>query len=156
RVRDIHQYLHLLEDTLIKGMKEIGIAARNRPTWLHNQLTNREESTGSDTNSAPQKPSEGPSEVAKTTSAGKDDLLYTGVWVGDQKLASIGIAVKKWATYHGAAVNLWTSETAFQGISPCGFQQNTMTHIETIMGQRLVQQDLVRVLRPHFTAALEV
>lgn len=156
RAKDIHQYLRLLEDTLILGMKEFGIQASHRPSWLQENLSDHEESSKNNTSSAPQNSPEGTSQLTSVAQSEKDDLLYTGVWVCDQKLASIGIAVKKWATYHGAAVNLWASETAFKGISPCGFQQNTMTQIETLTGQRLVQQDLIRVLKPHFSAAFHV
>ncbi len=46
----------------------------------------------------------------------------TGVWVGSQKIASLGIAVKKWMTYHGAAVNFLDDASAFVGINPCGFK----------------------------------
>ena len=156
RAKDIHQYLRLLEEALIAGVRELGVEARNRPLWLQKQVTDHEESSQTDTSSSTQTAPEGLSQSSSAGDGAKDDLLYTGVWVGDQKLASIGIAVKKWSTYHGAAVNLLTSETAFQGISPCGFQQNTMTQIETVIGQRLVQQDLIRVLKPHLTTAFEV
>jgi lipoate-protein ligase B len=156
RAKDIHQYLRLLEETLILAMRELGIEAQRRPQWLHKQVTDHEESSKTDNYSSSAEAAESSSQASSRSEAVKDDLLYTGVWVGDQKLASIGIAVKKWATYHGAAVNLWASETAFQGISPCGFQQNTMTHIETVTGQRLAQQDLVGVLKPFFTLALDV
>lgn len=54
----------------------------------------------------------------------------TGVWVGTQKIASLGIAVKKWITYHGAAINFSNDPTAFVGINPCGFKTETMTSVE--------------------------
>src|SRR5690606_9542350 len=58
---------------------------------------------------------------------GKDE---TGVWVGPQKIASLGIGVKKWVTYHGAAINLEYDPAAFQGLNPCGFQSSTMVSLE--------------------------
>ena len=54
----------------------------------------------------------------------------TGVWVGDRKIASIGIAVRKWISYHGAALNLYKDEKAFRGINPCGFSTNTMISLD--------------------------
>lgn len=58
----------------------------------------------------------------------------TGVWIGNQKIASLGIAVKKWITYHGAAINFSNDPTAFTGINPCGFKTETMVSIEKILG----------------------
>lgn len=51
----------------------------------------------------------------------------TGVWVKDKKIASIGIAVKQWITYHGAAINLNTKLTEFKKINPCGLNSKVMT-----------------------------
>lgn len=51
----------------------------------------------------------------------------TGVWVKGKKIASIGIAVKHWITYHGAAINLNTKLTEFRKINPCGLNAKVMT-----------------------------
>jgi lipoyl(octanoyl) transferase len=61
----------------------------------------------------------------------------TGVWVGDKKIASIGIAVKKWVTYHGVAINMSEDSNAFQGINPCGFKSEIMTSVEAVTGRPL-------------------
>jgi lipoyl(octanoyl) transferase len=58
----------------------------------------------------------------------------TGVWVGKQKIASLGIAVKKWITFHGAAINFANDPTAFVGINPCGFKTDTMISVEKMIG----------------------
>lgn len=64
----------------------------------------------------------------------------TGVWVSlnngktfDRKIASLGIAVKKWITYHGAAINLYDDPQAFTGIRPCGFQTNVMISLQSCL-----------------------
>lgn len=53
----------------------------------------------------------------------------TGVWIGQKKIASIGIAVKKWVSYHGFALNVINDLEPFQLISPCGFHPDTMTRL---------------------------
>lgn len=63
-----------------------------------------------------------------------EELSYTGVWVGKRKIASIGIAVRKWVTYHGCAINVDKDVDAFTGINPCGFQKSVMTSVEEILG----------------------
>ncbi len=75
---------------------------------------------------------------AKTVSieqVGEKPLSLTGVWIGDKKIASIGVAVKKWVTYHGAALNVEDDPRAFQGINPCGFNREVMTSIEREIGE---------------------
>lgn len=53
--------------------------------------------------------------------------LQTGVWVGDRKIASIGIAVRRWVTYHGFALNFSTDLRYFEAVDPCGFNASVMT-----------------------------
>lgn len=71
----------------------------------------------------------------------------TGVWVGRQKVASLGIAVKKWITYHGAALNFEHDPEAFQGLKPCGFSPETMTSVEKILGRKVPRADMMDSLR---------
>jgi lipoate-protein ligase B len=55
----------------------------------------------------------------------------TGAWVGKKKIASIGIAVKNWITYHGFALNVWEDDLRnFSLIRPCGMDI-IMTSIES-------------------------
>lgn len=58
----------------------------------------------------------------------------TGVWIGARKIASLGIAVKNWVTYHGAAINIEHDVRAFKGINPCGLSAATMTDMEQVLG----------------------
>ncbi|NUQ80057.1 MAG: lipoyl(octanoyl) transferase LipB [Bacteroidetes bacterium] len=57
---------------------------------------------------------------------------YTGVWIGDRKIASIGIAVKKWITFHGIALNVNTDLSYFSRIQPCGLNAEVMTSMQAI------------------------
>ena len=54
----------------------------------------------------------------------------TGVWIGDRKIASLGIAVRKWVSYHGIALNVVNDLAPFHLISPCGFDPEVMTRLQ--------------------------
>ncbi|CAN6459915.1 unnamed protein product [Victoria cruziana] len=58
----------------------------------------------------------------------------TGVWVGDQKVAAIGIHVSKWIAYHGVALNVATDLTAFGNIVPCGISNREVGSLQHILG----------------------
>lgn len=62
---------------------------------------------------------------------------FSGVWAGGKKIASIGIAVKNWITYHGFAVNLNPDLGYFDLIDPCGLGSGAMTSAEKILGRRV-------------------
>jgi len=55
----------------------------------------------------------------------------TGIWIGERKVAAIGVAVKRWVAYHGFALNLAPDLTHFGGIVPCGIAptQGSVTSI---------------------------
>lgn len=59
--------------------------------------------------------------------------LNRGVWVEEHKIASIGIAIKKWCTMHGFALNVLQDTTAFEGIMGCGFSKKTYTSINEVL-----------------------
>lgn len=50
------------------------------------------------------------------------DQRNRGVWVGNRKLGSIGIAVRRWITFHGFALNVNTDLTPFGWVNPCGLE----------------------------------
>jgi len=59
---------------------------------------------------------------------------YTGVWTQGRKIASIGIHVKQWVTWHGFALNVATDLAEFQRIVPCGIPGVEMTSVERETG----------------------
>ncbi len=67
-----------------------------------------------------------------------------GVYVGDKKIASIGLRVKNGCTYHGISLNIDMDLKPFLGINPCGFSKMEMTQIKdfspTIKLEQVVQQ----------------
>ena len=59
----------------------------------------------------------------------------TGVWTRGRKIASIGIHVKQWVTYHGFALNIHTDLSYFDLIVPCGIQDVVMTSVAMELGR---------------------
>lgn len=55
--------------------------------------------------------------IAAGTLAGR-----TGVWVGEAKIAAIGVRVRRWVTFHGAAINIDPDLGEYRGIRPCGLE----------------------------------
>jgi lipoate-protein ligase B len=56
-----------------------------------------------------------------------------GVWVGEKKVASMGISLRRWVTFHGFALNVATDLTGFQVIRPCGEPPEVMTSMERLL-----------------------
>ena len=59
---------------------------------------------------------------------------FTGVWTRGRKIASIGVHVKQWVTWHGFALNVTTDLSSFDRIVPCGIQGVEMTSVERELG----------------------
>lgn len=57
---------------------------------------------------------------------------YTGVWVGDEKICAIGIAVKRWITWHGIAFNVNTDLSFFGLINACGITEFGVTSMKKL------------------------
>lgn len=58
-----------------------------------------------------------------------------GVWVDDCKIASIGVGVRRWVSWHGFALNLSSDPEGFKHIVPCGLQDVQMTSMEQLLGK---------------------
>ena len=62
----------------------------------------------------------------------------TGVWIdGSRKIASIGIACRRWVTWHGFALNVCNDLSTFQAINPCGLSAAVMTSLSTELGRNI-------------------
>lgn len=72
----------------------------------------------------------------------------TGVWVGEKKIASIGIALRKWVTFHGLALNVINSLDPYFCFSPCGFRPEVMTRLADVLSHD-------HVLGPNWRVDLE-
>ncbi len=85
----------------------------------------------------------------------------TGVWTQaavPRKIASIGVAVRRWVTYHGFALNVTTDLEYFQRISPCGFDGAVMTSMAHELGRdvpmEIVQERVAARLAERFDRRL--
>jgi lipoyl(octanoyl) transferase len=70
----------------------------------------------------------------------------TGVWVGQHKIASIGVGVRHWITMHGFALNVRGDLSPFNYIIPCGINNIAMTSMEKETGGAFSVLDIARTL----------
>lgn len=113
RGHDIYKYLRLLEKSIVKTLKDLGVDAIGDPD-------------------------------------------STGVWCNGKKMASIGVALKRWVTYHGLAFNLESDPMAFQGINPCGMGHSTMISLENLLGEKIERSFFEKKLEQNLLNLLSV
>jgi lipoate-protein ligase B len=89
--RDLHRWLRMLEEALIRALARHGIVSERSPG-------------------------------------------RTGVWVGERKIASLGVAVRRWVGYHGFALNVRPDLSGFSLIHPCGLKGVQMTSMAAELG----------------------
>ena len=75
----------------------------------------------------------------------------TGVWVNNHKLAAIGVAVTRWVTYHGLALNVSTDLDYFKLINPCGITQFPVGSISSMLGREVSLDRAMNLLAEKFT-----
>ena len=86
--KDLHRYVHNLEEVLIATLRALGIDGRRM-----------------------------------------DAKDLSGVWVGERKIASIGVALRRWVSWHGFALNVGPDLSGFDAITPCGITGIRMTSV---------------------------
>lgn len=106
---DVHQYVHDLEETLIRTIADYGVAAGRR-------------------------------------------LGYPGVWVGEEKVAAIGVKVAHWITSHGFALNVDPDLAYFGEIVPCGLHDAGVASLTRLLGRTIAIDDVATRLAQHFSA----
>jgi lipoate-protein ligase B len=86
--------------------------------------------------------------------AGERKQGWTGVWTtgGARKLASIGVAVKRWVTLHGFALNVSTDLGRFAAINPCGLEATTMGSMSGALGVDVSFDEVKVVTREEMSA----
>ena len=114
--RDIHKFLRLLEEVIIRALAEYGLNALRLPG-------------------------------------------LTGVWVGQKKIASIGVGVRKWVSFHGFSLNVAPDMRYFSHINPCGLGDGKMTSMKELLQCDLpledVQEKVIKTFSEVFNVRLE-
>lgn len=76
---------------------------------------------------------------------------YTGVWVGERKVAAIGVAVRRWIAFHGFALNVDPDLSHFDWIHPCGIHHLGVASLRSLLGAPPARGDVLAHLREVFS-----
>lgn len=87
--------------------------------------------------------------LAQLGVAGCRDERNTGVWVGGKKIAAIGIACRRWVTWHGFALNLTTDLSYYDRINPCGMDSTLVTRLMDHRTPCPSQQEVSEIIAAH-------
>jgi len=88
--------------------------------------------------------------------AARRNPINSGIWVGNQKMGSIGIALRKGVSFHGLALNVNCDLTPFSWIQPCGLQGVSMTSMQNELGRKSPLNEVLKVLKNQLSAALGI
>jgi lipoyl(octanoyl) transferase len=91
--------------------------------------------------------------LAKFAIAAGPRTGLTGVWVGERKIGSIGVGIRRWITLHGFALNVCPQLEFFHAMVPCGIAGCEMTSVERERGARVCGvSEMAAVMRETFGA----
>ena len=80
----------------------------------------------------------------------------TGVWVGDEKLAAIGVRIARWITSHGFAFNVTTDLDYFNLIVPCGIADRGVTSLARLLGRPVDTAEVENRIIEHFSNVFDL
>lgn len=80
---------------------------------------------------------------------------FTGVWVGGNKIAALGVKASRWVTMHGFALNVNTDLTYFDRIIPCGIFHKGVTSMEQLLGRAVPLDEVADRLTGHFGSVFD-
>lgn len=75
--------------------------------------------------------------------------MNRGVWVGNKKLGSVGIAIRRGISFHGFALNVNLNLKPFEWINPCGLKNIGMTSIEQELSRKVPMYKLQNIIKRH-------
>lgn len=134
--KDLSWYLRALENSIIEVLREFGVASEGRSL---------------------RDPSAARSETGVWVNVeGLPDHVRAGHHQGFKKIASLGIGIKDWITFHGAAFNLDDDPAAFQGLNPCGFSPSVMVNLESILRRPIDRTEVKRLWSIKFQGQLDL
>lgn len=81
---------------------------------------------------------------------------YTGVWVGDAKIAAIGVKVTKWVSMHGFALNVNNDLRLFQTIVPCGIADRPVTSLQQVLGRAVPMEQVKHAMARAFERVFRI
>jgi lipoyl(octanoyl) transferase len=152
--RDLHHFLRLLEESIILCLKAFQLEGIRNPGWTGIWIEPRTPQAFKSAESMDRHldstflTRELPPQSTETLQPSEDARLL--------KLASIGVAVKKWVTYHGLALNVSTDLAHFRQINPCGLESQVMTsmseHLQKPVDMQSVKDTLIQSIGTVFQA----
>ena len=130
--RDLHKYLRNLEEAVIRTCARVGLVADREPgkTGVCPRGHRIEGRSAAQHGPATPRPEGSP-----------DGGCGTDV---RRKLCSMGIACRKWVTFHGLALNVTTDLAYFHRINPCGFESRVMSSVADQLGDSVIDSSAVR------------
>ncbi len=79
----------------------------------------------------------------------------TGVWVGEEKLAAIGVRIARWVTSHGFALNVAPRLEHFDLIVPCGIADKRVTSLEKLTGKHIEVSSAIPLITDAFSSVFD-
>lgn len=75
---------------------------------------------------------------------------HRGVWVGDRKVAALGVAIRRWVTFHGFALNVSPNLDHYCHINPCDLGHEQVTSMVSLLGEPVSMAEVTRKLLSNF------
>jgi lipoyl(octanoyl) transferase len=79
-----------------------------------------------------------------------------GVWVGNDKLAAMGVHISRWVTSHGFAFNVNTDLRYFDWIVPCGLRDKGVTSLQKLLGRQVDMDEVAERAVRHFVEVFDL
>ena len=76
---------------------------------------------------------------------------HRGVWVANLKVAALGVAVKRWVSFHGFSLNVSPNMDHYSYIYPCGLGPEQVTSMEKLLGEKVRMEDVSQKVGSRFT-----